>query len=239
MKRRSRADKKRGKFESALDDHLNAYTLNERKESREIIVEARSEAQKRYIVSIKQNRLTFGVGAAGTGKTFVCTALAAQALKSGEINKLVLTRPAVEAGESLGFLPGTEQEKFDPYMNPFRDVLHDVLGRGFTDYAIKVGKIQSIPLAYMRGRTFSDAWVILDEAQNTSPTQMKMFLTRIGSGSKMIVNGDMDQTDIKGQNGLRDAVNRFDASNKIGVVEFEIDDVVRDPLVREILIAYR
>jgi phosphate starvation-inducible PhoH-like protein len=197
-----------------------------------------NEAQKRYSNAIKAFTLTFATGPAGTGKTFVCAALAAQALESGEIDKIIITRPAVEAGESMGFLPGEIEEKFDPYLQPFRDVLNERLGKTFVEYLLKEGRIEAAPLAYMRGRTFKNAYVILDEAQNTTPTQMKMFLTRIGENCKIIVNGDMSQKDIPGQSGLEDAVARLSFIPSIKHVRFTTDDIVRSGLVQEIVSAY-
>lgn len=199
---------------------------------------AKTEAQAHYIINIQNKRLTFGLGPAGTGKTYVCTALAAEALRDGRADKLILTRPAVEAGESMGFLPGELEEKFDPYMIPFREILNEYLGRSTVDYMIKYKKIEAAPLGFMRGRTFRDAWVILDEAQNTTPVQMKMFLTRIGENAKVIVNGDTSQKDIPGESGLQDAVNRLFNSSHVGTTDFSVDDVVRSGLVKEILQAY-
>lgn len=201
-------------------------------------IEPKTEAQKRYIAAIKSFTLTFATGPAGTGKTWLCGALAAQALDAGEIDKIVITRPAVEAGESLGFLPGELEDKFDPFLQPFRDVLNERLGKTFVDYLIKTGRIEAAPLAYMRGRTFKRAYVILDEAQNTSPMQMKMFLTRIGHDCKVIVNGDMSQKDIHGKSGLDDAVARLSFIPAIKHVRFSKEDVVRSGLVQEIVQAY-
>lgn len=201
-------------------------------------IEPMNESQKRYIAAIKSFTLTFATGPAGTGKTWICGALAAQALDSGEIDKIIITRPAVEAGESLGFLPGELEDKFDPFLQPFRDVLNERLGKSFVDYLIKTGRIEAAPLAYMRGRTFKNSYVILDEAQNTSPMQMKMFLTRIGYNCKVIVNGDMSQKDIRGDSGLDDAVARLAWIPTVKHVKFTKDDVVRSGLVGEIVKAY-
>ena len=201
-------------------------------------IEAKTPAQKRYIAAIKGFQLTFGVGPAGTGKTWLATALAAQALLNQECEHIIITRPALEAGESLGFLPGELEEKFDPYLEPFRAALNERLGRGFVDYLLKCNRVEAIPLAYMRGRTFKRATVILDEAQNTTPTQMKMFLTRIGEDCKVIVNGDPEQTDLKGPSGLEDAVLRCSHIPAVRVVRFSRDDVVRSGLCSEIVVAY-
>lgn len=202
-------------------------------------MQPRTEAQGHYALAIDNKKLVFGLGPAGTGKTFVCTAMAAEALHNHEIERLILTRPAVEAGEHLGFLPGELEEKFDPFMAPFREVLYQKLGRGPTDYMINHEIIETIPLAYMRGRTFRNAWVILDEAQNTTIEQMFMFLTRHGENCKMIVNGDESQSDLHLKcNGLTDAADRLQKYGNVGVVRFEKDDVVRSGLAREIIEAY-
>lgn len=201
-------------------------------------IEALNEAQKRYINAIKNFLLTFATGPAGTGKTWICSALAAQALESKQIEKIIITRPAIEAGENLGFLPGELEEKFDPYLQPFRDVLNERLGKTFVEYLIKNGIIEAAPLAYMRGRTFKDAWVILDEAQNTTPAQMKMFLTRIGSNCKVIVNGDTAQKDIRGESGLDDAVARLTWIPTVKHIHFTHEDVVRSGIVQDIIQSY-
>lgn len=197
-----------------------------------------NEGQKRYFNAMKQFQLTFATGPAGTGKTWLCAAYAAQQLEAGEIDKIIITRPAVEAGESLGFLPGELEEKFDPYLQPFRDVLNERLGKSYVDLLIKRGIIEAAPLAYMRGRTFKNAFVILDEAQNTSATQMKMFLTRIGNNCRVVVNGDMAQKDVKGESGLEDAVARLTHIPSIKHIRFVREDIVRSGLVGEIVQAY-
>ena len=197
-----------------------------------------TENQKRYLNAMKNFTLTFATGPAGTGKTWMCAALAAQMLENKEVEKIIITRPAVEAGESLGFLPGELEEKFDPYLTPFREVLNERLGKTHVDYLIKTGRIEASPLAYMRGRTFRNAFVILDEAQNTSITQMKMFLTRIGNDSRVVVNGDTAQKDIGGTSGLEDAVARFAYLPSVKHIAFRTEDVVRSGLVREIIEGY-
>lgn len=201
-------------------------------------LEAQTDAQERYINAIKTNTLVLGVGPAGTGKTFVCGAMAADALKNRHTQKLIITRPAVEAGESLGFLPGELEQKFEPYLRPFRDVLNERLGASYVECAMKNSKIEAIPLAYMRGMTLKDCWVILDEAQNTTPLQMKMFLTRIGSNCKVIINGDVTQKDIPGPSGLSDALRKTRGMKTVEHVIFERDDVVRSGLVQMILDRY-
>jgi phosphate starvation-inducible PhoH-like protein len=202
-------------------------------------LEARTTAQKRYIAAIRSHCLTFGIGPAGTGKSYCAGALAAQYLEGGQIDRIILTRPAVEAGEQLGFLPGDLDEKFAPYIDPFRDILNARLGAGTVDYCLRHGRIVASPLAYMRGKTFdSRTFVILDEAQNTTPAQMKMFLTRIGEDSRVVVNGDIRQSDIRGPNGLADAVERLDGLPGVYVHRFDREDIVRSGLVRHIIDRY-
>lgn len=200
---------------------------------------ARTPAQQRYISAIRNHCLTFGIGPAGTGKSYCAASLAAEALEAGQIERIILTRPAVEAGEQLGFLPGAVDEKFAVYIEAFRDILNERLGAGTVDYCIRHGRIVAAPLAFMRGKTFSHKnFVILDEAQNTSIAQMKMFLTRIGENCKVVVNGDVRQSDIRGENGLADAVNRLANLRHVYVHEFERSDIVRSGLVRDILDCY-
>lgn len=198
----------------------------------------KTESQKRYMNAIKTYKLVFGMGPAGTGKTYICGAIAAQALIDGHIDKIVITRPAVEAGEELGFLPGEKDEKYLPYLTPFLDVLHERLGKSRVDYLLKTGKIEAAPFAYMRGRTFKHSIVILDEAQNATPSQMKLFLTRIGEDCRVIVNGDEGQMDIKGTSGLTDAIKRLSFIPSVKVVQFDSSDIVRSGLVQEIVEAY-
>jgi phosphate starvation-inducible protein PhoH and related proteins len=201
-------------------------------------LQAKTPAQKTYLSAIAAQRLIIATGPAGTGKTFLCAAQAGQMLKDRKIERIVVTRPAVEAGESLGFLPGELDEKFAPYLMPLREVLVERLGKGFVDYCIGKGKIEALPLAYMRGRTFKNSFVILDEAQNTTPLQMKMFLTRMGQGSTVVVNGDPTQKDIHGPSGLEDAVNKVRGLPGVALVEFTRADVVRSDLVQLIIDRY-
>lgn len=202
-------------------------------------LEARTPAQLSYINAIKNHCLTFGIGPAGTGKSYCAGALAAEALESGRIERIILTRPAVEAGEQLGFLPGEVEEKYAVYIEAFRDILNERLGRGVVDYCLRHGRIVGAPLAYMRGKTFSNnTFVILDEAQNTTPAQMKMFLTRIGENSRVVINGDIRQSDIRGPNGLQDAIERVRGLPGVYVHAFERADIVRSGLVRHILDRY-
>jgi phosphate starvation-inducible PhoH-like protein len=196
-------------------------------------------SQQHYIQAIYHHCLTFGIGPAGTGKSYCAGAIAAKALESGQIERIILTRPAVEAGEQLGFLPGAVDEKFAVYIDAFRDILNERLGAGTVDYCLRHGRIVAAPLAFMRGKTFNaKTFVILDEAQNTSVAQMKMFLTRIGEGCKVVINGDIKQSDIRGINGLADAVTRLAGLPSVYVHEFERADIVRSGLVRDIIDLY-
>ncbi|MFD2171095.1 PhoH family protein [Tumebacillus lipolyticus] len=196
--------------------------------------------QRDYIRAIKKRDIVFGVGPAGTGKTYLAVVMAVTALKKGEVKKLVLTRPAVEAGENLGFLPGDLQEKVDPYLRPLYDSLYDVLGPENTAKYMERGIIEVAPLAYMRGRTLEDSFVIMDEAQNTTPEQMKMFLTRLGFGSKMVVTGDVTQIDLpRGKlSGLNEAVRILKKVEDISFIFLTEQDVVRHHLVQKIIQAY-
>jgi len=196
--------------------------------------------QKRYVDAIDDHTITFGIGPAGTGKTYLAMAMAVAALQAKKVNKIVLTRPAVEAGESLGFLPGTLSEKIDPYLRPLFDALHDMIDIDSIPRLMQSGIIEVAPLAYMRGRTLNDAFIILDEAQNTTPEQMKMFLTRLGFGSKMVVTGDVTQIDLpNGQNSglkiVRDILKEID---DIAFLELTAEDVVRHRLIGDIVKAY-
>ncbi|MFT8317544.1 MAG: PhoH family protein [Sporolactobacillus sp.] len=203
-------------------------------------IRVKTLGQRHYVQEIKNNDMVFAIGPAGTGKTYLAVVMAVTALKEGKTKRLVLTRPAVEAGENLGFLPGDLKEKVDPYLRPLYDALHDVLGAEHTLRLIERGTIEIAPLAYMRGRTLEDAYVILDEAQNTTQEQMKMFLTRLGFGSKMIITGDVTQVDLpKGRkSGLSAAKGLLGQINGISFVELKSTDVVRHPLVQRIIEAY-
>ncbi|GBG12190.1 phosphate starvation protein PhoH [Paenibacillus agaridevorans] len=196
--------------------------------------------QRHYVKTIKKRDIVFGIGPAGTGKTYLAVVLAVVALKEGAVKRIVLTRPAVEAGENLGFLPGDLQEKVDPYLRPLYDALHDVLGPEQTAKALERGLIEIAPLAYMRGRTLDDSFIILDEAQNTTPEQMKMFLTRLGFGSKMVITGDVTQIDLpRGKSsGLVEAQRILKDIEEIGMIFFAEQDVVRHSLVQKIIVAY-
>ena len=203
-------------------------------------IRVKTLGQKVYVDSIKSHDVVFGIGPAGTGKTFLAVTLAVTALKRGQVKRIVLTRPAVEAGESLGFLPGDLKEKVDPYLRPVYDALYQILGKEQTTRLMEREIIEIAPLAYMRGRTLEDAFVILDEAQNTTIMQMKMFLTRLGFNSKMIVNGDMSQIDLprRVKSGLVDAMEKLKGIKAIDFVHFSASDVVRHPVVADIINAY-
>lgn len=200
----------------------------------------RSATQAKYITEMMQNELVFGLGPAGTGKTYLAVALAVSMMLEGAVDKIILSRPAVEAGENLGFLPGDLKEKVDPYLRPLYDALYEMLPAEQVDKKLALGEIEIAPLAFMRGRTLSNAFVILDEAQNTTPMQMKMFLTRLGENSRMVVNGDLSQVDLPRWviSGLRDALDTLKGISNIGSVTFSANDVVRHGLVAKIVKAY-
>ncbi|CAH8769703.1 PhoH family protein [Paenibacillus dendritiformis] len=204
-------------------------------------IRVKTIGQRHYVSTIKKKDIVFGIGPAGTGKTYLAVVLAVMALKEGAVKRIVLTRPAVEAGENLGFLPGDLQEKVDPYLRPLYDALYDVIGLDQVGKALERGLIEIAPLAYMRGRTLDDAFIILDEAQNTTPEQMKMFLTRLGFGSKMVITGDITQIDLpRGKrSGLVEASHILHEIEEIGFVHFAEQDVVRHSLVQKIITAYQ
>ena len=203
-------------------------------------IKCKTVGQKRYVDGIKKNSVTFGIGPAGTGKTYLAVCLAVQALKQKQVEKIILTRPAVEAGEKLGFLPGDLQTKVDPYLRPLYDALQEMLGLDTYTKFMERGSIEIAPLAYMRGRTLSNAFIILDEAQNTTREQMKMFLTRLGDGSKMVITGDVTQIDLPDgkKSGLEHAAEVLKDVEDISVIRLSDKDVVRNPLVMRIVRAY-
>ncbi len=227
---------KRGTLEYFAD--MYAETLI--RDAKGAPIRVKNFGQRQYIQSVRHNDITFGIGPAGTGKTYLAVVMAVAALKAGEVERLILTRPAVEAGESLGFLPGDLKEKVDPYLRPIYDALHAVLGTEHTNRLLDRGVIEIAPLAYMRGRTLDNAFAILDEAQNTTRMQMKMFLTRLGFGSKMIVNGDITQIDLPNHqvSGLIEAQQILQGLDHVGFATFAASDVVRHPVVAEIIQAY-
>ncbi len=223
-----------------LDTFVAMYEEEILKDHHGRAIRIKNVGQKKYVEAVRKRDIIFGIGPAGTGKTFLAVVMAVSALKKGEVQKIILTRPAVEAGESLGFLPGDLKEKVDPYLRPVYDALYQVFGMEHTNRLMERGVIEIAPLAYMRGRTLDDAFVILDEAQNTTIAQMKMFLTRLGFNSRMIVNGDTSQIDLpKGvASGLIHAEKTLQSIDKIAFVHFDAGDVVRHPVVAQIIRAY-
>jgi len=203
-------------------------------------IKAKTVGQKQYVEAIRKNTVILGVGPAGTGKTFLAVAMAVKALRDRQVSRIILTRPAIEAGEKLGFLPGDLQSKIDPYLRPLYDALFEMMGPENYQRQVEKGIIEVAPLAYMRGRTLDDSFIILDEAQNATPEQMKMFLTRLGFRSKMVVTGDLTQTDLpSGQkSGLASAVRILDGIEDIALHRFTEKDVVRHRLVQKIILAY-
>ena len=221
---------------SELDSDINiiCHTINGKP------VKAKTLGQKKYVDAIDNNMIVFGTGPAGTGKTYLAMAKAITAFKNNEVNRIILTRPAIEAGEKLGFLPGDLQSKVDPYLRPLYDALYEIMGAESFMKNMEKGLIEVAPLAYMRGRTLDNAYIVLDEAQNTTPAQMKMFLTRIGFGSKAIITGDLSQKDLSPneKSGLEIALSVLKNIDEIAVINFTSDDVVRHPLVQKIVNAY-
>ena len=227
---------KAGKTESLHRMYADTIITNNRGRQ----VKAKTLGQWHYVETIRHNHITLGIGPAGTGKTYLAVALAVAALKKKEVERIILTRPAVEAGEKLGFLPGDMQDKVDPYLRPLYDGLYDMLGNETFQKYLTKGTIEVAPLAYMRGRTLNDSFIILDEAQNTTPEQMKMFLTRFGFGSKMVITGDITHIDLPGgkTSGLKDASKILKDVPGIGIVKFSGQDVVRHEIVGSIIKAY-
>jgi len=224
--------------ESIIDHYINRIEITKTVTGKPIY--AKTINQKRYLEAIEKNALTFATGPAGTGKTYVAVLHAVKLLKSGHIRKIILTRPAVEAGESLGFLPGDLKEKIDPYLRPLYDALYEALGRKQTDDLIDKNIIEIAPLAYMRGRTLENAYVVLDEAQNTTKGQMKLFLTRLGFDSKMVITGDLTQVDLptNAASGMVHATKILAGVPGIKTIEFERVDVIRHPLIQKVLERY-
>ncbi|MDF1791751.1 MAG: PhoH family protein [Thalassobaculaceae bacterium] len=225
------ADATEGVREFAGDDGLETFKRP---------IGARSPNQAYYLKQLMEHELVFGLGPAGTGKTYLAVAMACAMLRAKRVDRLILSRPAVEAGERLGFLPGDMKDKVDPYLRPLYDALYDMMPGEMVERRLAAGEIEVAPLAFMRGRTLANAFVILDEAQNTTPTQMKMFLTRLGENSRMAVTGDLSQVDLPlgNKSGLRDALDHLHGVEGVGFVEFTAADVVRHPLVTRIVHAY-
>lgn len=219
---------------SGLSDDIICFTTRGKP------IRAKTLGQHRYIEAIRKNDIVFGIGPAGTGKTYLAMAMAITAFKNGDVDRLILTRPAVEAGEKLGFLPGDLQDKVDPYLRPLYDALFEIMGAEAFERNMEKGLIEVAPLAYMRGRTLENAYIILDEAQNTTPEQMKMFLTRFGAGSKVLVTGDITQIDLPGgkRSGLMEAQKILRGIKGIAFINFDFSDVVRHRLVQRIIEAY-
>ncbi len=236
QKRKSSRSRNHEPLLRLIQDETLKKTVSQKKR----VIKPLNEAQDRYIKSIHGSKITFGVGPAGTGKTWLAAMLAAEALDKREIEKIVVTRPAVEAGESLGFLPGEMDEKYEPYFRPVKDALEEYFGGGALEYFIKSGAIEARPLAFLRGATIKNAWLIADEMQNATPTQMKMLLTRIGENAKFIVNGDPSQCDLASNqaSGLNDALRRLQKIGGVARVRFEQSDIVRSGIVQEIVQAY-
>lgn len=217
-----------------IDQDMICHTINGK------VIKPKTLGQKEYVDAIRKHMITFGIGPAGTGKTYLAMAMAIQAFKNDEVGRIILTRPAIEAGEKLGFLPGDLQSKVDPYLRPLYDALYQIMGPESFQKNMEKGLIEVAPLAYMRGRTLDNAYIILDEAQNTTPAQMKMFLTRIGFGSKVVITGDMTQKDLPSgtQSGLDVAVKVLGKVEEIAFCTLTSKDVVRHPLVQRIVQAY-
>lgn len=217
-----------------IDKEIICHTINGKP------IKPKTVGQQKYVQSIKDNMIVFGCGPAGTGKTYLAMAMAITAFKNNEVNRIILTRPAIEAGEKLGFLPGDLQSKVDPYLRPLYDALYEIMGAETFQRNMEKGLIEVAPLAYMRGRTLDNSYIVLDEAQNTTPAQMKMFLTRIGFGSKALITGDLSQKDLaKDQkSGLEEAIKVLDGIEGIRICHLTNKDVVRHPLVQKIVTAY-
>ncbi len=227
-----------GRNEKIVFEDLESFVVGRTMSGKAVV--PRTKGQKEFVQAMADNPIVFAIGPAGTGKTYLAVVQAVSALKKGEVKRIVLTRPAVEAGENLGFLPGDLKEKVDPYLTPLYDALHDMLGNEQTEKLMERGAIEVAPLAYMRGRTLNDSYVILDEAQNTTGPQMKMFLTRLGFHSRMVITGDVTQIDLdrRTPSGLIQAAEILKGIEGIRVMRLSADDVVRHPLVQKIIEAY-
>ena len=221
-------------------DSSKPFTQSDAQSVRYMMEEVRplTEAQARYLAAIKSNPITFGVGPAGTGKTYLAVANAAVQLHNRKIEKILVTRPAVEAGEKLGFLPGELEEKFEPYLAPVKDVFIQMLGEGAYRSFLRSGNIEACPLGFLRGRSYDNTMILLDEAQNVTPAQMKMAVTRLGKNSRIIIDGDPTQKDIPGTSGLVDAMEVLRGLSGVRIIEFTRDDVVRSDIVQDVLERY-
>lgn len=226
------------KFQRASNADAGDLVVTHHPKPRHERVRPKNESQARYLMDIDAGDLIYALGPAGTGKTYIACARAAEELMASRISKIVLTRPVIEVGQGMGFLPGELEEKYEPYLQPVRQVLIERMGKGAFEYALKMNRIEPVPLGFMRGMTFNDCWVILDEAQNVTPAEMKMFLTRIGENCKVLICGDLDQVDIEGPSGLGDAVRRTSWIPSVRITEFSIEDVVRSGLVMQVLQSY-
>lgn len=233
--------KKQRKQQAMIHDMGYSQTPIDRKPAQRFPkLEPKSYRQQDYMDALNESDIVFGLGSAGTGKTYVATHYAAEQLYYKKIDKIIITRPAVEAcDEKLGFLPGTLEEKFMPYLLPYMEIFNELLGKSFTEYCLKVGAIEVVPLAFMRGRSFKDCIVLADEMENASPMQLKLLLTRIGENCKMFINGDLDQQDIQGLSGLSDAIGRTRHVEEVEVIEFTDEDIVRSGLCKKLLKAYK
>jgi phosphate starvation-inducible PhoH-like protein len=238
QKQSGRSATRNAKRTGAHPDQQFAETMPAPRPVRAAPFEPKNDNQRKYASAQRQGGVTFGLGPAGTGKTFVAGCIAAEALMNKSVERIILTRPAVEAGgERMGFLPGEKEQKFDPYFDPFREVLEERLGKSFVAYLIKEGRIKCEPFAYMRGKTFKNAFVILDEAQNASMEQFKLFLTRIGEDATVVINGDETQADVR-NSGLLETASRLLHISGVKVVKFGKKDIVRSGLVAEVVAAF-
>lgn len=250
MSRNSSTSTRRNKNRKLLDE-LEAFDprqipgmqhrVSSSKSNRSIGIkplECKTAAQGWYLQSIKENQITFGTGSAGTGKTYIAASYAAEQLYNRSINKIILTRPAVTAEEELGFLPGDLSEKYEPYLLPFKEIFEKALGKSFYECCLKDGTIEPAPIGYLRGRTFDNAIILIDEAQNVTIGQMKLILSRVGENCKIIISGDSNQKDIQGKSGLEDAIERLSHIADVDVVRFYPQDIVRSNLCKQIILAY-
>ncbi len=221
-----------------LQTNLPPLSSSSRSKNPHKPIQARNQSQGQFMAAIKSNTLVFALGPAGTGKSYCSAAMAAEALMSGDIDRIIFTRPAVETGHSMGFLPGKLEDKFDPYFSAFKSCLISHAGKGVVECAVKNGNIVAEPLAYMRGKTFNHSFVVLDEAQNCTAEELKMFITRIGRHSTVVINGDLSQSDIGNCSGLHDAINRVHDVQGVYIHEFTSEDIVRSTIVKDIIMKY-